>query len=434
MREGQSESSKALSPGQGQKGQVVVLAAFVLVGLLALLGLVLDGGLLYLTRRQAQNAADAAAWAGAYSLAAGSREQAVNSAFYYANLNGFNNDGTHNRVTVSHPPDAGAYAGNPNFLRVTIAVTRPTYLIHLVYRGAATVSASATAGFTRTPSQRREVLVLDPSACNAASLSGSVLLEILEGGLMVNSSCSQALYVGGVSRLSASDYVHVTGGSYVAPSAQVTPQPVTGVPPSPDPLAGLPPPNLDLMPIRHGSPWDPEILSIVHGTVTLEPGVYYGGISIAGDARVTLLPGLYAVVGGGFIVGGAARVKGEGVCIYNGVNPYARRRDEAFGNVVVTNSGVLSLTPPTTGPYAGLIVFQDRANPLDMSILGNARLYAPSGTIYLPSVSLVVGGSAQSDAPFIVWRFSLSGSARMSVRPQLGGGGGGRTTDVFLAE
>jgi hypothetical protein len=209
---------------------------------------------------------------------------------------------------------------------------------------------------------------------------------------------------------------------------------VTGVPPSPDPLAGLPPPNLDLIPIRHGSPWDPEILSIVHGTVTLEPGVYYGGISIAGDARVTLLPGLYAVVGGGFIVGGAAQVKGEGVCIYNGVNPYARRRDEAFGNVVVTNSGVLSLTPPTTGPYAGLIVFQDRANPLDMSILGNARLYAPSGTIYLPSVSLVVGGSAQSDAPFIVWRFSLSGSARMSVRPQLGGGGGGGTTDVFLAE
>ncbi|MGC8838665.1 MAG: pilus assembly protein TadG-related protein [Anaerolineae bacterium] len=416
-----------------QEGQVVVIVALVLVGLLALLGLVLDGGLLYLTRRQAQNAADAAAWAGAYSLAAGSREQAINSAFYYANLNGFNNDGIHNRVTVSHPPDAGAYAGNPNFLRVTIAVTKPTYLIHLVYGGAATISASATAGFVVTPAGGAEVLVLDPGTCDAAFLSGSVLLEILDGGLMVNSSCSRALYVGGTSRLSASDYVHVTGGYYVGLGAQVTPRPVTGVPPSPDPLAGLPPPDLGTLPIRYGSPWDPETLRITHGSATLEPGVYYGGIAIGGDARVTLKPGLYAMAGGGFWVGGAAQVKGEGVCIYNGVNPYARRRDEAAGSVVVTNSGVLALTPPKSGPYAGLIVFQDRDNESEMSVSGAGLLDAPDGTVYLPSALLSVQGSARSNAPFIVLRLSASGAAQVRVRPQLGGGGGG-TTDVFLAE
>ncbi|MGQ9714395.1 MAG: pilus assembly protein TadG-related protein [Anaerolineae bacterium] len=428
MMEVQDKDGKAR-----QEGQVVVIAALVLVGLLALLGLVLDGGLLYLTRRQAQNAADAAAWAGAYSLAAGSREQAITSALYYADLNGFNNDGIHNRVTVSHPPDAGVYTGNPDFLRVTIAVTKPTYLIHLVYGGASTVSASATAGFVVTPSSGREVLVLDPSACNAAYLSGSVLLEILDGGLMVNSSCRQALYVGGMSRLSASDYIHVNGGYWISWGARVDPPPVTGVPPSPDPLAGLPPPDLGSMPIRHGSPWDPDTLRIVHGSVTLEPGVYYGGIAIAGDARVTLRPGLYAMAGGGFSVGGMAQVKGEGVCLYNGVNPYARRRDDAFGSVVVTNSGLLSLTPPKSGPYAGLVVFQDRTNEEEMSVSGAARLSAPEGTLYLPSARLAVSGGAQSNAPFLVLRLSVSGSARVSVRPRLGGGGGG-TTDVFLAE
>ncbi len=425
---GQSKGSKAR-----QEGQVVVILALVLVGLLALLGLVLDGGLLYLTRRQAQNAADAAAWAGAYSLAAGSREQAFHSAFYYANLNGFDNDGIHNRVTVSHPPDAGAYAGNPNFLRVTIAVTKPTYLIHLVYGGASTVSASATAGFVVTPSGGREVLVLDPSACNAAALSGSVLLEVLEGGLMVNSSCSQALSVGGTSRLSASDYVHVNGGYSQSKSASITPKPVTGVPPSPDPLADLRPPDLGTLPIRHGSPWDPETLRITHGSVTLEPGVYYGGIAITGDARVTLLPGLYAMAGGGFLVGGAARVKGEGVCLYNGVNPYARRRDEVAGSVIVSGNGVLALTPPKSGPYAGLVVFQDRDNGEGMSVSGDALLDASDGTVYLPAASLAVSGSARSNAPFVVLRLSVSGSAQVRVRPQLGGGSGG-TTEVFLAE
>lgn len=417
-----------------QEGQVVVIAALVLVGLLALLGLVLDGGLLYLTRRQAQNAADAAAWAGAYSLAAGSREQAIHSAFYYANLNGFDNNGIHNRVTVSHPPNAGAYAGNPNFLQVTIAVTKPTYLIHLVYGGASAVSASATAGFVTTPSGGHEILVLDRSACNAALLSGSVLLEILDGGLMVNSSCSQALYVGGTSRLSASDYIHVNGGYSQSKSASITPKPVTSVPPSPDPLAGLPPPDLRSLPIRHGSPWDPETLRIAHGSVTLEPGVYYGGIAIAGDARVTLLPGLYAMAGGGFSVGGMARVKGEEVCLYNGVNPYARRRDEAVGSVIVTNSGILALTPPKSGSYAGLVIFQDRDNDQGMTVSGGARLDAPDGTVYLPAASLTVSGSARSNAPFVVLRLSVSGSAQMSVRPRLGGGGGGGTTDVFLAE
>lgn len=416
-----------------QEGQVVVIVALVLVGLLALLGLVLDGGLLYLARRQAQNAADAAAWAGAYSLAAGSREQAITSAFYYARLNGFDNDGVHNRVTVSHPPDAGTYAGNPNFLRVTIAVTKPTYLIHLVYGGASVVSASATAGFVATPSGGHEILVLDPSACDAASLSGSVLLEILDGGLMVNSRCSQALYVGGTSRLSASTYIHVNGGYSQSKSATITPAPVTGVPPSPDPLANLKPPDLESMPIRHGSPWDPETLRITHGSVTLEPGVYYGGIEIGGDAQVTLLPGLYAMAGGGFSVGGAAQVKGEEVCLYNGVNPYARRRDEAVGSVVVTGGGILALTPPKGGPYAGLVVFQDRDNDREMTVSGNALLDAPAGTIYLPSALLSVGGSAQSNAPFIVLRLSVSGNAQVSVRPRLGSGGGG-TTDVFLAE
>ncbi len=54
-----------------ESGQALVVVALFLVGLLAVLGLVLDGGNLYLQRRALQNAADAGALAGARELALG---------------------------------------------------------------------------------------------------------------------------------------------------------------------------------------------------------------------------------------------------------------------------------------------------------------------------------------------------------------------------
>src|SRR5512144_701972 len=51
-----------------EHGQFLVMLAVMLLALLAMLALVLDGGTLYLKRREAQNAADAGALAGARSL------------------------------------------------------------------------------------------------------------------------------------------------------------------------------------------------------------------------------------------------------------------------------------------------------------------------------------------------------------------------------
>ena len=53
---------------RSEKGQVLMLVALVFVGLLAVAGLAVDGGNLYAQRRQAQNAADAAALAGTHMI------------------------------------------------------------------------------------------------------------------------------------------------------------------------------------------------------------------------------------------------------------------------------------------------------------------------------------------------------------------------------
>ena len=49
---------KGKSPSE--RGQAMVLIALVIIGLIAITGLAVDGGMAYANRRQAQNAADAA--------------------------------------------------------------------------------------------------------------------------------------------------------------------------------------------------------------------------------------------------------------------------------------------------------------------------------------------------------------------------------------
>jgi uncharacterized membrane protein len=54
--------------GRDEAGQVIVLVALMLTGLVAVVGLAVDGGIVFAQRRDLQNLADAAALAGAMQL------------------------------------------------------------------------------------------------------------------------------------------------------------------------------------------------------------------------------------------------------------------------------------------------------------------------------------------------------------------------------
>ncbi len=70
---------------RSESGQALVVFAVLLVGLVAMLALVLDGGSIYLSRRRMQNAADAGAMAGARVLAGnGSTAEVTAAAQDYA--------------------------------------------------------------------------------------------------------------------------------------------------------------------------------------------------------------------------------------------------------------------------------------------------------------------------------------------------------------
>lgn len=132
----------SLSGRRAQSGQVIILMAFGMIALLAVLGLAIDGGRLFFLERDAQNASDAAVMAATYALCTGGNP--VTAGLAAAMENGFTNDGT-TTVTVNNPPSRTVPSSAPqtSFAEVIITDEIPSYFIHLVYGGDLAVSTYA---------------------------------------------------------------------------------------------------------------------------------------------------------------------------------------------------------------------------------------------------------------------------------------------------
>jgi hypothetical protein len=154
---------KRLSGSQGRRGAIIIHVAFALMALLAFTAFVIDYGVMWIARRQAQNVADAAALAGAISMIkdGGSEAQAEASAQHYAANNpiwGLGNSAANVVVTFSKTGSNIPPCGEePGCVRVDVfrnmpdrqgtvrGAPIPTYFAHLVGLTAQGVRATATA-------------------------------------------------------------------------------------------------------------------------------------------------------------------------------------------------------------------------------------------------------------------------------------------------
>lgn len=113
-----------------------ITTAFIIVGLVSLLGLGFDSGHAYFERRNAQQAAELAARAGAQALAQG--QDFTHAARYTAAGAGYDNDGTRNTVTVNHPPGMSCtgttspHAGNNEYVQVVVQLDFQVYFAQVV--------------------------------------------------------------------------------------------------------------------------------------------------------------------------------------------------------------------------------------------------------------------------------------------------------------
>ena len=105
--------------GRGDDGQMLVIFSLCLVAIIAMTGLVIDGGLTFVQKREQQNVADAAVLAGAYAYVnSGNAGDAVPAAQAAAAANGFSNGTDGVTVAVSTSMVGGA-------INVTATVTKP---------------------------------------------------------------------------------------------------------------------------------------------------------------------------------------------------------------------------------------------------------------------------------------------------------------------
>lgn len=362
-----------------ENGQVIILTTLLLVILLAFLAIAADASLFYQHKRMVQTAADSAALAGAHEIKRNllaTPGDVVDAARTDAATNKFTHGVNNIDVAVFQPPTSGYYVGNNSFVEAIITQQRRTFFarVFTLLSGGdfntATIRARATAG----PGSSACVYVLDPDDEKAFEISSGSFFTA-ECGAQVNSNDPLALSVTSGSGLTATA-VNINGNYESTSGSSVSPDPNTGTPAIPDPLGYLSPPSF--------AGCDHTDFELNSETQTLNPGVYCGGITLKSGSHATLTAGTYILNGGGLEVLSGSSIEGSGVFFYNtGTSGGTTERGRTF----IESNSEAQLSAPATGTYAGILFFQERADPdnsnLTASIESNSNSWF-HGTLYFP--------------------------------------------------
>ena len=412
-----------------ERGQILVIFAFSLFVIFGIAALAFDGGLILLEKRDQQNAADAAAIAGARFLPV-DQVLAEAEAREVATENGFTDGVGDVAVTVTFP-SAGRIA-------VDIDNTRLSFFAGIWGIFDHDVGSRAVAVNEDRPVGPFGLLALEPEDCDALMISGQGVLET-NGNVQVNSTCTTgAMRLGGQGEVVAGPDVQCNvvgdfgsgGGSDYDCELHEAPE---GISPIPDPFLGLnpyePPIPVDgsgaivypTPPLQEGGPTK-DIPTGCPGSATpgtdtapavcqfpgsydgttwrLYPGYYPGGIHIQ-SGTFLLEPGIYQTRGGGFQVnGGSAALTsvatggttlGGGVLIFNGHDD----SDLALDGQIFLNGGDadISLWPLESGTWAGMSVYQDADICLEVVLNGASSGMIVRGVIYAPCGHVKVNGN-----------------------------------------
>lgn len=261
-------------------------------------------------------------------------------------------------------------------------------------------------------------LALDGSAEKAVSLNINAKLKAPGCSIYANSSATDAVYIHGASQVEATTVC--SSGGVDGQETAFSSDPVTDCPVYEDPLASFAGPS-----IQPGCTYNnysvglfdlSEVLDAAlnglagdgHYTdYSISPGVYCGGIKVGLNANVTFEPGIYVLKDGGLYVNAYGKITGTGVGIY------LTGTDAKFNFVP---ESVISLSAPTSGEMAGILIMEDRngtSGTVHQINSDDARNLL--GTIYLPISTLSVASlfpiADQSDYTVIVAnKLAMTGS------------------------
>jgi hypothetical protein len=128
---------------------------------------------------------------------------------------------------------------------------------------------------------------------------------------------------------------------------------------------------------------------------------------------VVFNPGTYIFKGGGLNIGGGTTVTGTGVMFYN-----SAAAGYTYGPITFGGGATITLTAPTTGTYAGILFFQDRAvsGGAASSLAGGANVRL-QGTLYFPTTAMTYSGGVTMPSAYtliVAKTVSISGGVTLN--------------------
>ncbi len=361
------------------RGSYTLIVAILLPVIVGVIGLGTESGLWYSTHLSMQGAADSSAISAAVAYSSGVNSTNLpTEADGVASLYNFVPGTNGTTLILNMPPKSGSHVSTSGAIEVIIAQPQKRIFSSIWNTTPVTIYARAVA--VAANNGMGCVLSLDPTASGAMTAQGNPAITLNGCAIYDNSSSSTGMVVGGSATVNALS-VNVVGGISGTSKITTTQGVVTGTKAISDPYANVNPGSFSGCNQTNYS---------AKSTVTLNPGVYCGGMQFNAGANVTLNPGVYYLDQGSLTVNGQATLQGNGVTLV-----FTSSTGSNYATADIAGGATINLTAPTSGPTAGIVIFGDRNMPVGTSFkFAGGSSQTLGGVFYVPKGSLSFAGGS----------------------------------------
>jgi hypothetical protein len=317
-----------------------------------------------------------------------------------------------NAVLPSNRGVAASFAfskNNDGSYSASATASVPTEFLGIMGTSSIPVDVHAQAVASNARAAQWCLLALNGTAQAVVQLTGNASIDVdaPQCIVQVNSNSASAVTLNGNTSISSAENCFV-GSAVKVGNATLSPNPDYMCKPVPDPFADYPKPSV--------GPCDYVNYSASgHQSITLQPGVYCGGMKFSGQVTVTFAPGLFIIKDGVLSATGGSSFTGSDVSFFL----------TGFGaGVQITGQGDWHVVASTSTSLVGFVFFLDpnaASGPAASSsqLAGNGEMYY-EGVIYLPKQLVTLTGGSQSFTPspytaYIVDTMSINGNGTLVI-------------------
>lgn len=384
-------------------GNVIVIMGAMLPLVIGCAGLATDTIQWTLWKRQLQRAADSAAIAGVYTRSVNDNQTAVETAvcndlaknqktgMQLAGTYVTCADGTTRRGTVTLPADSGSATKQ---VKVTLTVSQSLPFSSMFMTSVPQITANATAA-TVPAGGDACVQALEPSA-NATGItnSGNTTISAPTCIMYSNSPSTNAASAGGSSSVTVKAIAAVGG---IAQSNNWSVQQYLPYSPAlADPFANVTP--------------DPNAMNCSSATLDDNTNIAaaiaagtncWSSLSVGANRKLAMA----GYTGPIYINGGSANLKGDFTCTDCTIvlTNKSTATNATIGTVSSNAQASNNITAPTSGPYSGIAIYQDRRATGGTNKINGGSGSVITGAVYFPSDVLWINGSGGGTAMCARW-------------------------------